>query len=98
MAKKPGIAKQIQEVEKYEYLLVEYLKELSNEITYLLLVVCSLFFFVLIGLFPQAVGENIDLVRTVFILLIVGGFALFGMSTIAKRKIEKKFELIFRKK
>lgn len=94
------------EVKKYEYLLVEYVKEISNEVTYLLLIVTSLFLYILMDLFPGRIGESqtavrllglnsVDMLRLVFILLIVGGFILFGLSNYTKRNIEKKFEGIF---
>lgn len=98
------IQEEVREVEAYEYLLVEYLKEISNELTYLILIVAALFLFVLIDIIPSFVptGEAIgagsyEMIRTVFILLIVLGFALFGISNITKRKIEKKFEMIFKR-
>lgn len=101
-AKGPSMGKieqEIREVEAYEYLLVEYLKEISNELTYLVLIVCALFLFVLIDIMPSFVPSadagDYGMIRLVFILLIVGGFALFGVSNITKRKIEKKFELMF---
>lgn len=92
----PALEREVRQVERYEYLLVEYLKEISNEMTYLVLVVSSLFLFVLLDVLPLGVPpEQFNVVRLVFILFIVGGFALFGLSNITKRKIEKKFELIF---
>lgn len=95
-----------EEVEKYEYLLVEYVKEISNEVTYLLLIVTSLFLYILVDLFPDKMGEaqtvvrslglsSVDMLRLVFILLIIGGFILFGLSNYTKRNIEGKFEDIF---
>ncbi|NYZ79781.1 hypothetical protein H0N95_00855 [Candidatus Micrarchaeota archaeon] len=89
------IEKEVKQVEKYEYLLVEYLKEISNEITYLVLVVCSLFLYVMLDLLPAANTPNYEVIRIIFILLIIGGFGLFGMSNITKRRIEKRFEQIF---
>ena len=93
------LEREIKQVETYEYLLVEYIKEISNELTYLVLIVCALFLFVLIDIIPTFIptpsAETYNLIRLIFILLIVGGFALFGVANITKRKIEKKFELIF---
>jgi uncharacterized membrane protein len=95
MAKKTSLDKEIKDVEKYEYLLVEYIKHISNEITYLLLIMASLFLFVLIDISPQLLHTNTELLRIIFVVLIVGGFALFGISSVTKRKIERKFEDIF---
>ena len=88
-----SIETKLQEVESYEYLLVEYLKEISNEMTYLLLVIASLFLFIMIDFLPTT--ENFESLRLVFIVLIIGGFALFGLSNVTKRKIEKRFERMF---
>lgn len=99
-AKKARISKEMKEikqVERYEYLLVEYLKEISAEITYLLLIICSLFLFVLIDLLPGAQQmEGYYFIKIVFILLIIGGFGLFGLSNVTKRRIERKFEQLLR--
>jgi len=95
MAKKQSLEKGIKEVEKYEYLLVEYIKHISNELTYLLLIMASLFLFVLLDISPELVHTNTDMLRIIFVVLIVGGFALFGVSSMTKRKIERKFEDIF---
>ena len=89
------LEKEIKQVERYEYLLVEYLKEISNEMTYLVLVICSLFFYVLLDILPTATIQDYEIFRILFVLLIIGGFALFGLSNITKRKIEKRFERIF---
>ncbi len=95
-----------EEVEEYEYLLVEYVKEISNEVTYLLLIVTSLFLYILVDLFPEKMGpsktivrslglSSVDMLRLVFILLVIGGFVLFGLSNYTKRNIEGKFEDMF---
>ncbi len=95
-----------QEIEKYEYLLVEYVKEISSEVTYLMLVVTSLFLYILTDLFPDKMGQGVtairviglsslDMLRIIFILVMIGGFILFGLSNITKKKIEDKFEKIF---
>lgn len=97
------------ETEEYEYLLVEYVKEISSEVTYLLLIVTSLFLYILVDLFPEKMGAeatatgiagltSVQLLRLVFILVIIGGFILFGLSNITKRKIEDKFDEMFNKK
>jgi len=99
-SKMQKLEKEVKEVEAYEYLLVEYLKEISNEITYLILIISSLFLFVLIDIIPNFSTETplggYESIKLVFILIIIGGFALFGVSGITKRRIEKKFELMFR--
>ena len=95
MARKESWKKDIKEVEKYEYLLVEYIKHISNELTYLLLIMASLFLFVLLDISPELINTNTDMLRIIFVVLIVGGFALFGVSSMTKRKIEKQFERIF---
>ena len=87
--------KEIRKVENYEYLLVEYLKEMSNEITYLLLVVSCLFLYLLIDFLPSTYSFDQQVLKAVFIVLILGGFGLFGLSNATKRKIEEKFEAIF---
>jgi len=97
MAKKHDVEKEIEEVEKYEYLLVEYIKEISNETTYLLLIIATLFLFVLLGVSPEFSSADYGMIRTIFAILILGGFALFGISSMVKRKIEKRFEKIFSK-
>ncbi|MEM0372678.1 MAG: hypothetical protein QXO69_02450 [archaeon] len=89
------LEREVKQVEKYEYLLVEYLKEISNEITYLVLIVCSLFLYVMLDLLPAADTASYEIVRIIFILLIIGGFGLFGMSNITKRRIERRFEQMF---
>ena len=95
-AKTSGLKKEIKQVERYEYLLVEYLKEMSSEITYLLLIICSLFLFVLIDIVPgAALNEDYVFIKAIFVLLICGGFALFGLSAMTKRRIERRFEAIF---
>jgi len=94
------------EIEKYEYLLVEYMKEISNEITYLLLTIVSLFLYLVVNLFQDLVATevpeefilgltSVEMLRIVFILLMVGGFILFTLSSITKKNIEKKFDEIF---
>lgn len=90
-----SLAKEVKQVERYEYLLVEYLKEISNEMTYLLLIATSLFLFVLIDIVPGLTASQGYLtVKIVFVILIVGGFGMFGLSNITKRRIEKRFEKI----
>jgi len=78
-----------------QYLMLEYLKEMSNEITYLVLVVAALFLFMLVDIIPDLTGQapiaGYTAIRTIFVLLVIGGFALFGVSNITKRKIEKRF-------
>jgi uncharacterized membrane protein len=94
MAKKQKLESEIEDVEKYEYLLVEYIKHISNELTYLLMIIATLFLFVLLDLSPST-GQDFGIVRIVLVVMIVGGFALFGVSSVVKRKIEKKFDRIF---
>jgi uncharacterized membrane protein len=94
--KSKSIMAEVRKVESYEYLLVEYLKEISNEMTYLVLMICSLFLFVLIDLIPATTIENPTIVKMVFVVLICGGFALYGLSSVTKRRIEQKFERMFR--
>ncbi len=78
----------------FNYLLVQYLKEMSNELTYLLLVVAALFLFMILDVLPEITGrppiESYSAVRTVFIILVVGGFFLFGISNATKKRIEKQ--------
>lgn len=84
---------------EFDYLLVEYLKRASNETSFLLLIITSLLFFVLINLFPASltsVGQNVETIRLVFVILILGGFAMFGKATLEKRDIEKKLLQITR--
>jgi len=101
--------KEVGETGKYQYLLVEYMKEISNEITYLLLVIVSLFLYILINLFKDIAtieaGEefllgltSVELLRIIFIILMIGGFALFTLSNITKKKIEERFEDLFKEK
>ncbi|MFW5902640.1 MAG: hypothetical protein ACOCTT_02010 [archaeon] len=101
--------KEVEETGKYEYLLVEYMKEISNEITYLLLVIVSLFLYILINLFKDVVAvdieeefllglTSIELLRIIFVILMIGGFVLFTLSNITKKNIEEKFEKIFKEK
>lgn len=92
---KDRIVQEIRQVETYEYLLVEYLKEISNEMTYLITMVVSLFLYVILDFLPLTEGVDYSLLRLIFVLLIVGGFGLFGLSNITKRRIEKKFEMMF---
>lgn len=95
MPKRAGssTSKELRKVETYEYLLVEYIKEISNEMTYLVLIITSLFLFVMMDSFSLGVeAADFGVVKLIFILMIVGGFALFGLSNITKRTIEKKFE------
>jgi len=94
-ARKTSSVKEIKKVESYEYLLVEYLKEMSNEITYLVLIVASLFMYVLLDLLQLSAQPDYEIIRSIFILMIIGGFGLFGLSSMTKRKIEKKFEAMF---
>ena len=94
-SKKQDLASEIKEVEAYEYLLVEYLKEISNEITYLLLMIVSLFLYLMIEFIQLPDTVDTQLVKLVFIILTIGGFGLFGLSSFTKRKIEKKFEYMF---
>ena len=93
---KEDIHKELQKVERYEYYLIEYLKEMSNEITYLLVVVCALFLFILTDFMPSAQMEAFSFLRTIFIVIIIGCFALFGLSAVTKRRIEKKFKMSLR--
>ncbi len=93
MAKRNSVSKEIRKVETYEYLLVEYIKEISNEMTYLVLIITSLFLFVMMDTLSLGIEpEKFGVVKLIFILMIIGGFALFGLSNITKRNIEKKFE------
>jgi len=96
-----GLEREIREVEGFEYLLVEYLKEISNEMTYLVLVVAALFLFVIIDIVPSVIPtpitDSYQMIKLVFVLLVVGGFALFGLSNITKRRIEKRFAKILYK-
>jgi len=88
---------QVYEVERYEYLLLEYLKEMSNEITYLLIIICGLFLFLVMDLAPAAqLSGSIETLKTAFIVIIIGCFALFGLSSITKRRIEGRFKAILR--
>jgi uncharacterized membrane protein len=89
------IDREFKDVEKYEYLLVEYLKEMSNEMTYLMLVVVSLFLFVVIDIVPSASLENPFAIKVVLVVLMAGGLILFGMTSLIKRNIERRFERIF---
>jgi len=93
--KKSNITSEIKEVEAYEYLLVEYLKEISNEMTYLLLMIVSLFLYLIIEFIQLPSTVDTEAVKLVFIILTLGGFGLFGLSSFTKRKIEKKFEYMF---
>jgi uncharacterized membrane protein len=93
--KKESVREEIHDVETYEYLLVKYIKEISNEMTYLMLTVCSLFIYIAMDAVFSSAIENFELVRLVFLVTTVGGFALFGMSNIKKSRIEKKFSKIF---
>ena len=93
-ARTSKLEREVREIETYEYLLVEYIKEISNEMTYLIMIVTSLFLFVMLDVFPLVEEENLNVIKIIFVLLIIGGFALFGLSNITKRNIEKKFELI----
>ncbi len=78
----------------FNYLLVQYLKEMSNELTYLLLVVAALFLFMIIDVIPDITGEpmiaSYAAIRAVFIILVVGGFFMFGISNATKRRIERQ--------
>ncbi len=93
------------EIEEYEYLLVEYMKEISNEMTYLLLTIVSLFLFIVVNLFQDLVAietseefllglSSVQMLRIVFILLMIGGFILFTLSNITKKNIEDRFSVI----
>ena|SRR3989344_901337 len=89
---------EIKQVEKYEYLLVEYLKEISHEVTYLTMSVVALFLFIFVDspFFSTAASfTHIELLRTIFVLVMIGSFAMFGIASIKKRNIEKKFAWIF---
>lgn len=87
--------------ERYNYLLVEYLKEMSNETTYLLLIITSLLLYILVSLFEDRMASSTigilgitspNLLRIVFILLMLGGFILFTITSFSKRDIEKQLE------
>ncbi len=93
MAKKQE-AGEIQEVERYEYLLVEYLKEMSNEMAYLLMATIALFLFVLLDVSADLAAYNLDMIRLVLIAWMVGSIAMFSLSNLVKWKIEKKFKKI----
>ena len=92
MAKKPN--RGVEEIEKYEYLMVEYIKQISNEILYLLLILTALSLYMLLGVSSQFASQDYDILRIVFLVLAAGGFALFVVSSTMKRKIEAKFEKI----
>ena len=94
-SRKDRIVEEIKQVETYEYLLVEYLKEISNEMTYLITMVVSLFLYVMLDLLPLTESVDYAMLRLILVLLIVGGFGLFGLSNITKRRIERRFERIF---
>jgi len=94
MAKKESIDKEIEDVEKYEYLLVEYIKEISSSMTCLVLIVTTLFLFVLLDLSPQFASSTYDPLRIALLLAMIGGLALFALSSLIKRKIEKKFKKV----
>ena len=94
MPKKEKVEEEIEEVEKYEYLLVEYIKEISNGMTCLVMIVTTLFLFVLLDLSPQFASSDYDVLRLALILAMIGGLALFGISSLVKRKLEKKFQKI----
>lgn len=104
MAKKSAI----EEVERYEYLLVEYVKQVSNESTYLVAVVTTLFLYMLTNLFSdklisgkatQIMGlTSVGLLKIVLVIIMLGGFTLFALSNYRKRKIEKRFEEVIEKK
>jgi hypothetical protein len=93
MAKKQG-AGEIEEVERYEYLLVEYLKEMSNEMAYLLMATIALFLFVLLDVSVDLAVYNLDMIKLVLIAWMVGSIAMFSLSSLVKWKIEKKFKKI----
>ena len=93
MAKKEG-AGEIEEVERYEYLLVEYLKEMSNEMAYLLMATIALFLFVLLDVSADLAVYNLDIIKLVLIAWMVGSIAMFSLSSLIKWKIEKKFKKI----
>ncbi len=101
-------SKEAKEIERYEYLTVEYLKEISNEVTYLLLTIVSLFLYILVNLFEGTITGEPEtefimgmapgqMIRIIFLILMIGGFLLFSLSNITKRKIEKEFNEIFEK-
>ena len=90
--KKKGVMEEIKEVEKYEFLLIEYLKEMSNELTYLLIIACSIFLFLMIDMLPAAQTGEFETLKTIFIIIILGCFGLFGFSAVTKRKIEERFK------
>ncbi|MBI1973339.1 hypothetical protein HYS54_00855 [Candidatus Micrarchaeota archaeon] len=91
-----SLAREVKQVEKYEYLLVEYIKEISNELTYMLLITTSLFLFVLIDIIPGlSATQGYMTVKVIFVILIAGGFGMFGLSNVTKRRIEKRFEQVF---
>ncbi len=100
MAKKSPsrLEREVQEVEKFELLLVRYLREISNQITYLMIIVSSIFLLILVDLGPQFLADTrvFDAARLVLVILIVGGFMLFAGSSSMKRKIEKRFEDVLR--
>jgi len=93
MVKKQG-AGDIEEVERYEYLLVEYLKEMSNEMAYLLMATIALFLYVLLGVSADFAAYNMDIIRIVLIAWMVGSIAMFALSSLVKWNIEKKFKKI----
>ncbi|MEM4221841.1 MAG: hypothetical protein QW097_00200 [archaeon] len=74
-----------------DYWLLEYLKEISNELTYLILIVASIFIYLMIDLLPAVPGST-DNLKLLFLILTLGGFGLFALSNITKTKIEKKFK------
>ena len=78
----------------YEYLLIEYLKEISNEITYTILITTSLFILLMLDIFQPKNIQSFELIRTVFIVFIVGGFFMYGLSSWTKRRIENRFNNI----
>lgn len=89
------IVEEIKQVETYEYLLVEYLKEISNEMTYLITMIVSLFLYIMLDFLPLTENVDYSMLRLILVLLIVGGFGLFGLSNITKRRIERRFERMF---
>ncbi len=93
MAKKQG-AGEIEEVERYEYLLVEYLKEMSNEMAYLLMATIALFLFVLMDVSADLAVYNLDIIKLVLVVWMVGSIAMFSLSSLVKWNIEKKFKKI----
>ncbi len=93
MAKKQG-AGEIEEVERYEYLLVEYLKEMSNEMAYLLMATIALFLFVLLDVSADLAIYNLDMIKLVLVAWMIGSIAMFSLSSLVKWKIEKKFKKI----